>query len=56
MKRLAYILMVLTLASAASAQRFSIPVTFSGYTRNETLTNFPALITFSNYTGFLSNV
>ena len=29
-------------------------ITFNGYSRSETLTNFPALVTFTNYTGFLS--
>ena len=32
-----------------------MPITFSGYTRSEPLTNFPALVTFTNYTGFLSS-
>ena len=32
-----------------------MPITFRGYTRAETLTNFPALVTFTNYNGFLSS-
>ena len=32
-----------------------MPITFSGYTRSEPLTNFPALVTFTNFTGFLSS-
>ena len=31
-----------------------MPITFSGYNRNETLTNFPVLVTITNYNGFLS--
>ena len=32
-----------------------MPITFGGYNRSEILTNFPAMVTFTNYAGFLSS-
>ena len=55
MKRIATILLLCLLAGAVSAgPAYMQQITFPGYTRSETLTNFPALVTFTNYTGFLS--
>ena len=42
------------LAGFASAT-YTMPITFSGYARTETLTNFPALVVFTNNHGFLSS-
>ena len=56
MKRaLAIALGLLLAAASAQAASYSQPITFSGYGRSETLTNFPALVTFTNYNGFLSS-
>ena len=48
MRKLLSIIAVCLLAGAARAATYSLPVTFSGYTKTETLTNFPALVKFTN--------
>jgi hypothetical protein len=49
--RVGYVALV---PSAAASGGFVRQISFSGYARSETLTNFPALVTFTNYVGFLS--
>ena len=46
---------VALLSSAAVSAGFIQQITFSGYTRSETLTNFPVLIAFAKQPGFLSS-
>ena len=47
---LTILLLLLFLALSAHAES-KMKITFSGYTKNETLTNFPVLVTFSNNVG-----
>ena len=65
--RIAAVAIAVGCAATARAGLFDawlkkMPITFSGYTRSETLTNFPALVVFSNgvpsgfsYADFLSS-